>query len=363
MNRADALRALGGLVFTDFSGAPILPPRALQQGDQGIVNVRDYGAKGDGVTDDRARIVAANAAAAATRGSVFFPAGNYVVSDYVDVQKETRWYGVGTGSSLIATGQGKGIVRYRPGAPGQGTQLASERNFVADNLFFSGTAHSGHLVNLARMVHARFMNCKFNNTAGNGLKDDNTTVVGACGDYMFAVETASFVNCDFENNTANAGLGFETGNHLITVSGCHFNGNKYGMRYVGVDNGVHIVTGTMFYGGTTALFADIGDVYNLVIEASWAEAQTGTVTFIDFAGARRNFNHVLTANNIRGGDGKVAIHDVNLQNARFSENQFNTFAYVFQNTGKGVVYGPNDYARVASVFDGGATINGAAQVF
>ncbi len=55
-----------------------------------IINVKDYGAVGDGATDDRAAIQAAiNAAAAlapgngATGGTVFFPAGSYMVTSSI----------------------------------------------------------------------------------------------------------------------------------------------------------------------------------------------------------------------------------------------------------------------------------------
>jgi hypothetical protein len=44
------------------------------------VNVRDFGAKADGTTDDREAIQAAITAAAAKRGEVFFPPGTYAVS-------------------------------------------------------------------------------------------------------------------------------------------------------------------------------------------------------------------------------------------------------------------------------------------
>ena len=48
---------------------------------QGIYNVLDYNAEGDGITDDTVAIQAAiDAAGAAGGGTVYFPAGRYLVS-------------------------------------------------------------------------------------------------------------------------------------------------------------------------------------------------------------------------------------------------------------------------------------------
>lgn len=63
-----------------------------------VLNVKDYGAKGDGVTDDRESIQAAlNAAFEAGGGIVFCPAGRYLVSSCIII---------GTNCSLVGTGRG-----------------------------------------------------------------------------------------------------------------------------------------------------------------------------------------------------------------------------------------------------------------
>lgn len=49
------------------------------------LNVRQFGAKGDNVTDDKAKIQAAIDAIAATGGIVFFPAGQYVINSGIEV--------------------------------------------------------------------------------------------------------------------------------------------------------------------------------------------------------------------------------------------------------------------------------------
>ncbi len=51
----------------------------------GAINVRDYGAKGDGLTDDTAAIQAAIAAAQAVNGCAEFPPGTYLINSTIDV--------------------------------------------------------------------------------------------------------------------------------------------------------------------------------------------------------------------------------------------------------------------------------------
>ena len=80
-------------------------------------DVGDFGAKGDGTTDDTAAIKAAIAAAGG--GTVFFPLGTYVVSDTLVQPDMQTWLGAGTaavlpgeekGSCIKAVHGGKAIV-------------------------------------------------------------------------------------------------------------------------------------------------------------------------------------------------------------------------------------------------------------
>jgi hypothetical protein len=68
----------------------------------GMLNVRDFGAKGDGVTDDTVAIQKALDQAAKTNGSVFIPEGNYLCSE-LKVREGTGVHG------LPAWGYSKGM--------------------------------------------------------------------------------------------------------------------------------------------------------------------------------------------------------------------------------------------------------------
>ncbi|MDJ0667762.1 MAG: right-handed parallel beta-helix repeat-containing protein [Desulfobacterales bacterium] len=70
---------------------------------QGIFNVRCYGAKGDGQTDDLEAILAARDAVNAARGGVlFFPRGSFLVSNTIELGSGTTVLGLGAASVLKA---------------------------------------------------------------------------------------------------------------------------------------------------------------------------------------------------------------------------------------------------------------------
>jgi len=70
-------------VITDANGASVLAPLLDKGGER--FNVKAYGAKGDGVTDDTASVNAALTAAATSGGIVYFPQGTYKISNTLTI--------------------------------------------------------------------------------------------------------------------------------------------------------------------------------------------------------------------------------------------------------------------------------------
>lgn len=77
-----------------------------------VYNVKDYGAAGDGVTDDTDSLQAAiNAAGAAGGGIVYFPEGTYLTSDTLGLDDNVILMGAGWGSIIKAdSGHNKNIL-------------------------------------------------------------------------------------------------------------------------------------------------------------------------------------------------------------------------------------------------------------
>lgn len=91
--------------------------RALAARAADVVNVKDFGAKGDGSTDDTTAINAAFTAASSTQ-TVVLPSGTYIVSDTISINGSNTVVGNGSNSTALqwkagASGTGKAILRLR----------------------------------------------------------------------------------------------------------------------------------------------------------------------------------------------------------------------------------------------------------
>jgi hypothetical protein len=89
------LQQLNTAVSAPITATGSTTPRSVQDRAADVANVKDFGAKGDGVTNDTAAIQAALNAVPAAGGTVFFPPGTYLVSQSIAVQSNTRLDGYG----------------------------------------------------------------------------------------------------------------------------------------------------------------------------------------------------------------------------------------------------------------------------
>ena len=82
--------------------------RVLYPADANLINVQDYGAKGDGITDDTEAIRQAVVENIMLHRTIYFPAGTYLVSDTIEWRREDgkfgsflTWQGEGIGQTVI----------------------------------------------------------------------------------------------------------------------------------------------------------------------------------------------------------------------------------------------------------------------
>lgn len=147
-------------------------PAGWKKKARDVLNVKDFGAKGDGSTDDTAAIQAAiDYAVAAGRRSVYFPAGTYIVTSPLHAQVETGTttvggstksrYAYGMGLTLRGEQVGKTLLRKT----GQATYTIPANNninggsTVDTTLFFGGTEGTGLYVSDLSIENASTGEC------------------------------------------------------------------------------------------------------------------------------------------------------------------------------------------------------------
>ena len=163
----DATRAVhpaglkSALTFTqDGTGAK---PRSYDSKLKDVVSVKDFGAVGDGTTNDTAAIQAA----INTGSSLVFPAGTYLCNNLTQSTSFQRFSAIGH-------------VNLSKNA--NGVLLTSSGGYVQFNgIQFIGTGYTGDNVNTSGN-NVRFVNCSSYGTPGRALKatGSQVQVIGTC---------------------------------------------------------------------------------------------------------------------------------------------------------------------------------------
>jgi hypothetical protein len=115
---------------------------------RGTFNVRNYGAKGDGKTDDQQAIMGAVSAATAHRGGViYFPAGKYLHSGILDFGSGMVVSGADQSSLVVGTNHSNAALRF-VGAAGCGVfnvalssdAVSREGNYESADIYLEGAS-------------------------------------------------------------------------------------------------------------------------------------------------------------------------------------------------------------------------------
>lgn len=217
-----------------------------------IRNVKNYGAKGDGVTDDLPAITAAyNWTTDQNRGTLYFPPGTYYVSGPIDISGHNTVGVTGEFGASTIVGDFADYIFYR-GTPGDSSATYTFGNAV-ENLILINNHAGGGGIRLGECVGAAIRNCDI--TADHCINTDERDfpVVGGGGSAYFgslevsvdnchcrsrnplAVGSFGFArgadgptnNCSFKN--FDTGMRMFAGQGAMTIQGCYFETNNYGL--------------------------------------------------------------------------------------------------------------------------------------
>ena len=265
--------------------------RTLQAKIDDFVTVRDYGAKGDGATDDTAAINRAltdiyiTQTFQATRRALYFPAGTYLVNtSAIKIPAFATIIGEGTRSSVIKR-SGSSVTNV--------AQTADTKNQIGANIGTGGAAIPQNITIINMVFQAAGDTDCFLVDQTNNMYFDNCTFIGSktsavpttAGNGKACVRVESlgskyaknikFNNCIFESN--NYGVKIDDEVRSVVFSGCRFD-NLYKGAVIGQDDsstspkGVKIINsmfdniyahGIHVYDGTVSsafnFFNDVGN--------------------------------------------------------------------------------------------------------
>lgn len=222
--------------YTHTTGTSASSPieRTLQRKFDDFVNVRDFGAVGDGTTDDTAAINRAlfqlysREVNEEIRRALYVPAGVYkITGDVIKIPTYAKIVGDGADSTIFKqTDSGENYVFKLADSLQQvdasiATNAATRPQFieVSGCTFWNSTTNHVGLLGSAQHVH--FDDCKFRgNLTLPTTVTDQKTCIAIESTSILITENITFDNCQFVNNN----FGFEVDYNCrnITVQNCYF---------------------------------------------------------------------------------------------------------------------------------------------
>lgn len=278
----DNLGSSGGTAKVGFlqagSGATA---RTAQAKLRDVVSVKDFGAVGDGVTDDTAAVQAA----INTGYDLYFPAGSYKVNNLAQSANFQRFHAQGQ-VNLIKNANG--------------VLFTSTGNYVEfDGIQFVGTGYTGDNIN-STGSNPRFINCSSYGTPGRALKatGGHVQILGTSGNYATTDATAS--GYDIEIGVSGTATLYH---QLVGVYTSQATGG-----ILLIDTGSHVISGGQFgkltiqsgtspagvNGGMTSNARILGNVSVGLSNSTFSGNQFGTVTITFAAGTSQ---HALDSSN------------------------------------------------------------------
>ncbi len=197
-----------------------------------VINVQSYGATGDGSTDDTAAIQAALNAVPASGATVVLPAGTYMISSTLAIDKDaTILTGVGVGSTIRVKNSALGIDVIKIGNGSTTRAHCAVRNLHIDATaqktggvgIFLSKCFKIWLQNV--FVEKQFRAIEINNTTEVWLSDSDIRDTQEHGLLILNDMNSGYdwyvANCVFDNpNVSNTGSGIHwDGGETLVVSG------------------------------------------------------------------------------------------------------------------------------------------------
>jgi hypothetical protein len=247
--------------------------------DGQFVNAADYGATGDGTTNDTSALNAAYAAAAASKQNLYIPPGNYLFTSQLLWDKNVSVFGQREFTNLKKSGNFNGILI---------TDDAAGCTFDSFNVLGQvGNGGSGIVIRGTSYINVQ--NILSNSHAVDGIYIDNTLATGTIGTFF-----ATFTNVACSSNGRD-GIGIDgtgpgtSGDPTNICNACNFqtvvcnNNTNYGFRQYGNSQaGYHYGLGLDAEGNDVGgvLIEGIANFLSVYVEANTSAGLTLSSTSV-----------------------------------------------------------------------------------
>ncbi len=288
-----ALVGTGSWPFQGFAFAQSVPAvsRAGVSGASEIVNVKDFGAKGDGLTDDRDAIARAVAALPARGGVLFFPCGIYItrsVSPFIAVADK---------NSVTIEGTGAPCTTLQQFGTGNGIELIGKTeitNIVVRDLTLDGGNRAAKGIDT------------------QNLKDSVIERISIAGFLDHAIDIRGEYNLHnvVRHARITAGIGARASGRALNIRAGNHNASEYNYYNIGGPNRYDTAIDTR----GSSPFISIGDVFDGTTYAIQSNGPlVALMPYFDFhtlkAGIYPQANNVTVVIGERGGRIDQIIHN------------------------------------------------------
>jgi len=358
-------------------------------------NVQQFGAKGDGITDDQNAINQAIARATGTGLSVYFPPGNYLHSGLI-VSNGVALYGAGSSTTLTATnsvngaieltGSGAGVsklmITYQNPSPvsysapdtmpqAGAIWIQSANSFLVDQVTINSSSNNG--IDTFQASNGTVSNTSMNNIPNDGISLVDCNSVQVLSNYVqgvgFYALSVYYGTTGSTNLTISYNQFYSTNDYNDFISGvqsCQITHNvfstvEYGLflygNSVGASPGYGPISDINIANNT---FPSFGGGYNYINDISLTGNTVNNIQFVNNAFPIQNYNSLdVSGNNINvSSNSNLSFIDIRggnnincSSNTLFGSNSGNAF-YVYH--GSNIVIQNNQIGSASSGIGGSA---------
>lgn len=213
-----------------------------------FVNIRDFGATGDGVTDDSAAINSALSSIYCahdderTYRTLYFPAGTYNIEGIIYIPAHANLVGEGAGSTIIKLISGSTYVartadsEFQVDAAIGTTGGTAPTNIIVQNMTFYNAAGNNVLA-LDYTTNSQFINCEFKADLTAPVTSGTDACVTIRGSSSYPTRNVIFSGCYFKASKVGVRADNDNYTSQINFHDCEFNtlyqGLKLGTASVG----------------------------------------------------------------------------------------------------------------------------------